>query len=83
MNLAQAYWAQGFDIVTGTNCKLMNASFNESDRLPGNDFASMQLKERILVPWTKTWTLCAYAAEQYCMPERHLSESDKQFYCGF
>lgn len=53
---ALAYWAQGFDIVTGTNCKLMNASFNESDRLPGNDFASMQLKERILVPIISTMT---------------------------
>lgn len=22
----EVYWAQGFDISTGTNCKLMNAS---------------------------------------------------------
>ena len=53
---AIVYWAQGFDIVTSTNCKLMNASYNASIRLNGNNFASLQLKERILVPTISTMT---------------------------
>lgn len=53
---AIVWWAQGFDIVTSTNCKLMNASFNASVRLPGNNFASLQLKERVLVPTVSTMT---------------------------
>lgn len=53
---AIVWWAAGFDIVTSTNCKLMNASFNASLRLPGNNFASLQLKERVLVPTVSTLT---------------------------
>ncbi|CAJ1459137.1 unnamed protein product [Effrenium voratum] len=53
---ALVYWVQGFDFATGTNCKLVNNSYNISERMDPNDFSSMQLRERIVVPVIYTLT---------------------------
>ena len=40
----------GVDFITGTNCKLMNATFNASLRLEESQSSEVQLRQRVIVP---------------------------------
>lgn len=47
---ALTYYFVGVDFITGTNCKLMNATFNASLRLEESQSSEFQLRQRVIVP---------------------------------
>ena len=47
---ALTYWIVGIDFQTGTNCKLMNSTYNASLRLAPSESSEFQLRRREVVP---------------------------------
>ena len=47
---ALTYWIVGKHFQTGTNCKLMNATYNASLRLAASESSEYQLRRREVVP---------------------------------
>ena len=75
---ALTYWIIGKDFQTGTNCKLMNATFNASIRLAPSESSEYQLRRREVVPQISILTypgmlLPGTLYNTYCAPTGGIS----------